>query len=479
MDIKTRVIILYLCITLMVLILIGVVLPSSLEEQNLDTISERSLDELNHIDFAITNLINEAKYDVYELSMKEIIRIRDDSEFTSFLNASEDTFHYSIGETEQEIIDVMQAYQSAHPYVNSVYMGRENGTFVRSYERARSTAYDPRVRPWYILAKDNPGEVVVTEPYRSVTTSDVNLGIVTALVDQDGKVYGVVGVDITLVNLTDYLYVINTRHEGEMILVDANGIILACRGPSSLFTDISNILHEQTPEFLSTDEGVLVMNGSYLVYYTSPELGWKIGEIIPFEYINQKINESIFRILIYVIIALVLLSVLTLLTLNYTIIRPLSGLTAVSREIAETGELDQEIDTTSSGEIGTLARSFKAMVDTIHSEELEREKMEKEIASAIRQIEENMGQLAILNDEIRNPLTVIVANAEMAPKETREPILSQAYEIDRIIKQLDQEWLKSEKVWSFLRKYYGIEHEKNRNEENPPGPDSNDSSEDE
>lgn len=91
----------------------------------------------------------------------------------------------------------------------------------------------------------------------------------------------------------------------------------------------------------------------------------------------------------------------------------------------------------------------------------ERKEMEKQIKTALHQIEENMAQFAILNDEIRNPLTVIVAKAEMAPLNIREPILSQTYEIDRIIKLLDKQWLNSEKIWSFLRRYYGIKREEN------------------
>ncbi|WP_052418837.1 cache domain-containing protein [Methanolacinia paynteri] len=465
MDLKTKVIFLYLIIAVIVLILVGVVLPSSLEKQNLDTISDISVRELKYIDFSLTNLISEAKYDINELSVKEVVQTRDDSDFTSFLNASEDTFEYSIGETEQDIIDLMLEYQTTHPYVNSVYMGRENGTFVRSQERARNTAYDPRERPWYILAKENPEEVMVTEPYSSLTTPDINLGVVKALVDQDGEVYGVIGADITLEKLREYINSINTVEEGDIILTDSNGIILAYRNSSYLFTDIEGILQNYTPAFLNEEQGVIFLDGDYFVYYTSPELGWKIGEIFPAEYINQKINESIVKILVYVIITLILLSALTLLTLNYTIIKPISALTAVSRKIAETGDLDQEIDVKGTGEIGSLARSFKAMVDRIETDEIERLEMERQIANAVVQIEENMGQLAILNDEIRNPLTVIVVNAELAPEENGEPILNQAYEIDRIVRQLDREWLSSEKVWSFLRRYYGIDHRKNDDED--------------
>ena len=44
-----------------------------------------------------------------------------------------------------------------------------------------------------------------TTPYRSVTSAEVNIGLVTALSDAKGTVYGVLGTDITLVNLTDYI----------------------------------------------------------------------------------------------------------------------------------------------------------------------------------------------------------------------------------------------------------------------------------
>jgi methyl-accepting chemotaxis protein len=376
MKLQSRVLILYLCIALLVLVLIGGVLPTSLHEQNLNTISLDSIDQLRHIDFALTNFIGSVKYDVLELSINDDVNNHDDSRFTNFLNVSEETFQYSITPPEQEIIDTFWDYQSTHPYVSSVYMGRENGAFVRSFPRAHPTKYDPRDRPWYILAKDHPGQVSMTDPYSAVTTTDVNIGIVTPITYPNGTMYGVVGADITLVNLTSYISRFNLGHDGEMILADKNGMILASRNPSLLFGNISDILQDQTPAFLAADEGVLVLNGSYLIYYTSPELGWKIGEIVPFSTIEQQINDSIVRILLFVLLALVLLSVITLIALNITVIRPLSNLTEVSRKIAETGDLDQAINTEGAGEIGSLARSFKAMVEKIRTDMAERRKVD-------------------------------------------------------------------------------------------------------
>ncbi len=73
---------------------------------------------------------------------------------------------------------------------------------------------------------------------------------------------------------------------------------------------------------------------------------------------------------------------------------------------------------------------------------------------AFDQINKNYEQLAILNDQIRNPLAVIVAIADIYGGDVGEKIIYQAREIDSIIHKLDEGWCESEKVRSFLNKHY-------------------------
>lgn len=84
----------------------------------------------------------------------------------------------------------------------------------------------------------------------------------------------------------------------------------------------------------------------------------------------------------------------------------------------------------------------------------ERKKNEVLIGRAFSRIDQNMEQFGALNDQIRNPLNIILCHASELPTDTGREILEQVQKIDEIVDTLDQGWVQSEKIRAFLRKHY-------------------------
>lgn len=88
-------------------------------------------------------------------------------------------------------------------------------------------------------------------------------------------------------------------------------------------------------------------------------------------------------------------------------------------------------------------------IDVTKERQLQHEK-----ERAIQQISENIAQLAILNDGIRNPLTIIAMYADLVgDKNITERIEDQVMRIDEMVNNLDKEWVNSEKILNYLQKH--------------------------
>ena len=330
MKLKYKILLLYIGASILILASMGTFLSHKLQNLIFDDIYEDFQNQLAHVDFALASAINGVEKDLATIAAADLVRTRNDLNFTSFIEADPATFQYRIGETEQKIIDIFSNYRTHHPYANSVYMGRENGGFVRSHKRNRPTQYDPRLRPWYVLAKENPGKIMVTAPYRSVTSPDINVGIVTALLDEQEQVYGVVGIDITLINLTDYIRQVKVGDHGYMVLLDHHGTVLASREKDNLFQNIRNLYGNDLQPVYENKWGYTTFNeGSekeYFFFYTSPELGWKLGMVIPVYEIENEVRGTVYLLVAALCAGLLMLSVLTMLGLQKFVIKPLKKL---------------------------------------------------------------------------------------------------------------------------------------------------------
>lgn len=83
--------------------------------------------------------------------------------------------------------------------------------------------YDPRTRPWYAVARQQPGVVQLTQPYRFATTQ--RLGV--TLSKQSATADAVVGIDVAFDDLEQLLLSLRTTPGTRLALLHGSGQVMA------------------------------------------------------------------------------------------------------------------------------------------------------------------------------------------------------------------------------------------------------------
>lgn len=198
-NIKTKLIVAFSIMLIIPAISIGsiayITAKDAVEYQVLDGIGE-NLDLLN---LTIDNTIQPKIHDINFMS--ETV-----------------TSHLYEGECSPEIRKKLNQYVQLHPEAQSIYVGTDEGLYVREPKVKMPDDYDPRKRDWYKEAIDKKGEVVLSAPYISASTGDMVVTI--SKTTKDGS--GVVAVDIHLSYLQKLTNQVKVGEEGYALLLDEN-----------------------------------------------------------------------------------------------------------------------------------------------------------------------------------------------------------------------------------------------------------------
>ena len=333
---------------------------------------------------------DEISADLLTLAADERVRVRDDAQFTSFLQADPETFLYHYSAQEQEIISLFYAMLINHPQMNSVYMGRENGSFVRAVPRTSATQYDPRERPWYQSAMENPGTVQITPAYTSVTNSDVNIAFVVALQDENGVPYGVLGIDVTLNELSEQMKKQQLTYDGFMEFVDSNGVILI----SPIAEDINtNYTEDESYQQVGNYENVNIEKNDnyYKMTYSQESWGGHFVAYAPVADVETQLNRTLLSQLLVSMTILLFMEICGIIFIELYIRRPANELIgALKRSYATI--TPQKIHLRAHGEFRQFESQYNQLVDDLHKRETEVKKIRNVATSSL-------SYLALLRDQ--------------------------------------------------------------------------------
>ena len=111
---------------------------------------------------------------------------------------------------------------------------KRDETFADKGRRLDPTdTYDPRSRPWYISARAEMGSIW-TDPYIFFTSRSPGITAATPVVSFGGEIQGVIGVDIEINELSNFLAQLRIGRNGAAFILNRNGDVIAHPDPALL-----------------------------------------------------------------------------------------------------------------------------------------------------------------------------------------------------------------------------------------------------
>ncbi|WP_342468444.1 methyl-accepting chemotaxis protein [Ureibacillus sp. FSL K6-3587] len=312
-------------------------------------------------------------------------------------------------ETDQlEIRKWLDFYQESHPEVAGVYLGNEDGKFVKEpAELGVPEGYDPRKRDWYKQAMEQKGEVIISEPYVAASTGEMVITISKTV--NDGK--GVVGIDINLNKLQEVVKDIHIGKEGYGFVIDDNNKYIAHPNAelgSEAKGSVFEKLHEKERGQLNEQ-----LNGKSvaIVYVTNELTKWKIGGLIDKKEIDEA-NASILYTSLMVGIFAIICGTIAVVFIISSVSKPIKQIVELSAKVSK-GDLTQYAAIRSNDIIAKLGNAFNEMIDGLRTLTNRIDETAENVAATAEQLSASSEETSAATEQVANSIQEVSRNAEV------------------------------------------------------------------
>ncbi|GHU58948.1 hypothetical protein FACS1894133_4690 [Clostridia bacterium] len=229
-------------------------------------------------------------------------------------------------------------------------------------------------RPWWKAAEESPGMPVFCEPYLDMDTGELGVSV-SMTVNPENVSEGVVGIDLPLTDLVNFVVESNKDPIGQSFVVNTSGDILIHPevgfapledGTLQNLTAVKDGKYAQLWQQIVSGERIITTSlpGEHKEIYITDTLGngWHVISKFPFDAIMSPVNNMILtNVIVFIIVLGVCVAALSVMVTRI-VISPLETITDVALKLSD-GYVNMQVDETYVGELGKLSMSFNRIIE--------------------------------------------------------------------------------------------------------------------